>query len=282
MRTTHYKMDTQALPAPLCQRILRHFGLPPDPPPNLETLRQLVARYTRTVPWESASRIARRARHAASADCILLGEAFWESHFALGTGGTCYESNYAFFGLLRQLGYSGYLTINDIGGAVGCHSAIVVLFDRRKYLVDVGFPLYNIIAINPDQATRAECPIMNYKVLPQGANRYQLLREHHPRVHSFLLHDEPVADAEYRAIGISDYRHDGGQFLNEIVIQKVVNEQLWRFHSDERPFRTQQFVAGERQDHILAGDIATGVAQRFHIDRAVVAEALAILKLGET
>ena len=67
------------------------------------------------MPWESASRIVRRARHTESADCVLLGAEFWESHFALGTGGTCYESNYAFFGLLRRIGFEGYLTINDMG-----------------------------------------------------------------------------------------------------------------------------------------------------------------------
>ena len=65
---------------------------------------------------------------------------------ALGTGGTCYESNYSFFGLLRRLGYTGYLTLNDIGGAVGCHSAIVILLGGQKYLVDVGFPVHAVSA----------------------------------------------------------------------------------------------------------------------------------------
>ena len=70
------------LSAALSQRILYHFELPADPPPTLSTLRRLVNRYTRTVPWESASRIVRRSRQVESTDCILLGEAFWESHFA--------------------------------------------------------------------------------------------------------------------------------------------------------------------------------------------------------
>ena len=269
--------DTQALPAPLCQRIFRHFGLPTDSPPNLDTLRQLVESYTRTVPWESASRIVRRARHAESADCILLGEAFWESHFTFGTGGTCYESNYAFFGLLRRLGYKGYLTINDIGGAVGCHSAIVVLLAGRKYLVDVGFPLYAIIAINADQETKAECPIMNYSLVPHGGDQYRLRRELGSRDHSFTLHDKPVGDTAYRAIGIHDYRHDGGQFLNEIVIHMVVDEQLWRFHSDVRPLCLQQFVEGERRDLPPAGDPAAELSAKFGIAPDVVATAMTIL-----
>ena len=227
--------DTAPISKALSQRILRHFALPANPPPNLDTLRQLVERYTSTVPWESASRIVRRASHAKSTDCILLGEAFWESHFAHGAGGTCYESNYAFFGLLQRLGYDGYLTINDIGGAAGCHSAIVVLLEECKYLVDVGFPLYVIVPVLSNRETSAACPIMNYSLIPNGGKQFQLRRELGARVHSFLLHDKPVADTDYRAIGIHDYRHDGGQFLNEIVIHRVVDKQLWRFHSDERP-----------------------------------------------
>ena len=100
--------ETKPLTPSLCKRVLSCFGLSACPPPTLETLQQLVTRYTRTVPWESASRIARRARQTESADCALLGEAFWESHFERGSGGTCYESNYAFFGLLRWLGFDGY------------------------------------------------------------------------------------------------------------------------------------------------------------------------------
>lgn len=266
--------NIEPLPTSLCRRILLRFGMSPQQPPTLETLRLLVARYTRIVPWESASRIVRRASHADSHDCFLTGEAFWESHFATGSGGTCYESNYAFWGLLLRLGYAGYLTINDMGEHVGCHSAIVVRLAGQKWLVDVGFPLYTCIPIKPGQETRAECPIMNYRLVPQGGDRYLLQRENLPRVHSFTLRDEPVADNEYRAIGIHDYRHDGGQFLNEVVIHKVVAEQLWRFHSDVRPLCLQQFVAGERRDQAMGDDAAAELAAKFGIARDTLAEAL--------
>lgn len=266
------------LPISLCQRILKQFGIDSNPPPTLETLQDLVASYTRRLPWESASRIVRRARYSEPADYALLGEAFWESHFAAGAGGTCYESNYAFFGLLLRLGYEGYLTINDMGASIGCHSAIVVLLDGRKFLVDVGFPLYTVIPIDEAQETRAECPVMKYRLSPQGGKRYLLQRQSLARVHGFTLHDAPVADADYRAIAIHDYRHDGGQFLNEVVIHKVVGEQLWRFHSDVRPYCLQQFVNGERRDHRIGDDPAAELAQKFGIARDLLAEAIAVVE----
>lgn len=268
--------ETQAQTTSLCQRILGRFGLPAQPPLTPETLQSLVKGYTRAVPWESASRIVRRARHADPADCIMLGADFWESHFARGTGGTCYESNYAFFGLLRRLGFEGYLTINDMGAAIGCHSAIVVALAGQKYLVDVGYPVHAVLPLLEEGATTAENAIMDYAVEPLGEGRYAIWRELEPRSNAFQLNDKAVSDADYRAIGIHDYRHDGGQFLNEVVIHKVVDDQLWRFNSGEKPWRLQQFVNGKRRDHALGDEPAAELAQKFGIAYAVVAEAIPI------
>lgn len=270
--------ETAALSSVLCRRILRHFALPLDLPPNLATLRQLLARYTRTLPWESASRIARRARHEEAADCALLGADFWESHFASGTGGTCYESNYAFLALLRFMGFEGYLTINDMGSAIGCHSAIIVIVAGQKYLVDVGYPVHAVIPLNESDKSFAPSAVMNYTVEPLGENRYAVWREIQPRVSAFQLNDAPVSVADYRAITLHDYRHDGGQFLDEIVIHKVINDQLWRFNGDERPWRTQQFVEGERRDHLLGDAPAAELSEKFGIAREVVAEAMKALE----
>ena len=273
-------MDIRPLPRPLTERILRHFGLPADSPLNLATLHALVAGYTRAVPWESASRIVRRARHEHSADCFLAGEAFWQSHLAQGSGGTCYESNYVFFALLRRLGYQGYLTINDMGETIGCHSAIVILHGERKLLVDVGFPLYTLVPILADRETNARCSIMRYSLQAQGDDRYLLRRELGARVHGFLLQDAPVNDEAYRAIGIHDYRRDGGQFLNEVVIHRIVDAQLWRFHSDVQPLCLQQFIDGERIDHALGDDPAAEVTARFGMDQDIVAEAFDLLGIA--
>ncbi len=269
--------ETAALSSVLCRRILRHFALPANSPPNLDTLRQLLARYTRTVPWESASRTARRAHHEAAADCALLGADFWASHFESGTGGTCYESNYAFFALLRSMSFEGYLTINDMGSAIGCHSAIVIIIGRQKYLVDVGYPIHAVLPLNDSEKLFLRSAIMDYTIEPLGHNRYAVWREIQPRVSAFQLNDAPVSQADYRATALYDYRHDGGQFLDEIVIHKALDEQLWRFNGDERPWRIQQFVDGERRDHLLGGDPAAELSEKFGIARDLVAEAMRAL-----
>lgn len=263
----------------LAPRILQRFGMPDRPQATESTLRQLLDRYTRIVPWESASRIVRRAKHDSQDDCPVFAEAFWESALELGTGGTCYESNYAFFSLLRRLGYDGYLTINDMGTSIGCHSAIIIWLDGRKHLVDVGFPLHAVLPLPERESAAADSPFFRYRVEFAEANRYTIWRRPHPQELVFTLVDEAVSDADYRAITVHDYRHDGGQFLNEIVIHKVIDDQLWRFNSDDPPPHLQVFVDGERQNHYLDGDVAGQLAETFDMDRGIVDGAMRAIDL---
>ncbi|MCY4539460.1 MAG: arylamine N-acetyltransferase [Chloroflexi bacterium] len=263
----------------LAKRVLQRFGMPDRPHATESTLRRLLDRYTRIVPWESASRIVRRAEKESRDDCPVFAEAFWESALERGTGGTCYESNYAFFSLLRRLGYDGYLTINDMGAAIGCHSAIIIWLDGRKHLVDVGYPLHAVLPLPECGSEAVESPFFRYEVRATVVNRYTIWRRPHPRDYVFNLVDEPVSDADYRAITVHDYRRDGGQFLNEVVIHKVIDDQLWRFNSDDSPWHLQVFVDGQRQNHYLDGDVAGQLASTFDMDRVVVAGAMQALGL---
>ncbi len=207
----------------------------------------------------------------------MLGAAFWNNHFATGSGGTCYESNYAFWGLLRRLGYTGYLTLNDMGEHVGCHSAIVLRLDGQKWLVDVGFPLHAVLPFPGDDNTEAQSPFFRYTMQAQTANRYAIFREPHPQRDVFQLVDEPVDDETYRRAAVHDYQPETGLFLQEVVINKLVDERQWRFNSGDKPWHLQQFVDGKGQNHALGDDAADTLAQKFGMSRELVAEALRVL-----
>ena len=272
-------IETPPLDSDLATRILQRFGCADAPPATEETLRKLLDRYTRIVPWESASRIVRRALKDAQSDCPVFAETFWDSALKMGTGGTCYESNHAFFSLLRRLGYDGYLTINDMGTSVGCHSAIIIILEGRKHLVDVGLPLHAVLPLPERETEAVVSPFFRYEVEAADANRYTIRRLPHPQGLAFTLVDEPVSDADYREITIHDYRHDGGQFLNEIVIHKVIDDQIWRFNSDDPPWHVQVFVDGQRRNQPLDDDVAGQLASTFDMDRLIVDGAMQALGL---
>lgn len=168
--------------------------------PTLFVLEKLLAAYYCTVPWESVFRIVRRAETAVPSP--RWPNQFWQEAMTCGSGGTCFESNYAFFALLQTLGYEGYLTINNMGSSIGCHTAIVVVLDGQKWLV--------------------------------GEN---------------------------------------GLFLDFVIVNKIINNEPWRFNMAERPWQLNRFEWGQRIDTPLNGDVATAVAEHFGLDTAVVQQA---------
>ena len=270
--------DTAPLSPSMTAKALRHLGLPGDLPANCESLQKLLDRYTRVVPWESASRLVRRARHDKLEDCAALGEVFWRNTLRYGAGGTCFESNYAFFALLRSLGYEGYLTINDMGDALACHTAIIILLDGRKLLVDVGLPVYAPLPIDAQRETSATSQFFRYTIEPQADDRYTIWRDPHPERYTFTLVDKPVADAPYRQAAINDYIPGSGYFLDKVVINKVIDDNLWRFNSKDPPARMECFVNGEAQVYPLESDVAGRLASRFVMDGELLRGALATLR----
>lgn len=266
-------MTTPPLDATLTNAALAHLGLSAAAP-SLDFLDALVTAYTRTVPWESAARIAKRARTAELAACPRWPAEFWRETLARGTGGTCFESNYAFFSLLGALGYDGYLTINDMGDTVGCHTAIVIVLGGQRWLVDVGMPLYLPLPFGPDAAQSRRTRFQTYTVRPDGEGVYQVERAPHPSPNCFTLLDHPIPDAAYRAALTADYEPTG--FFNDrVIVMKVVGDEIWRFNGVNPPLM-ESFVYGGRADRPLEGDTASAVSDRFGIDLEIVRTALRV------
>ena len=254
------------------QQVLAYLGLAAAPP-TLAFLEQLVAAYASHVPWETASRIARKANTPLWRECPRFAELFWQEAVTQGTGGTCFESNYAFFALLRSLGYEGYLTVNNMGEQIGCHTAIVLLLDGQKWLADVGIPLYVPLPLDAAAITTRHTPFHQYTVIPLGPNLYQIERTHHPKPVIFTLIDTPVPDAAYREALTQDYGPDG-LFLNRIVVTKLIRGSAWLYNPQEFPDRLISFREGERQETPLNAPIAASLAHHFALDEQVIHQAL--------
>lgn len=264
-------MSTNRLEAQLKEDILAFLKVKAAAP-TLSVLEKLLAAYYQTVPWESVFRIVCRAEMEDLAGCPRWPDQFWQEAITLGGGGTCFESNYAFFALLQSLGYEGYLTINNMGESIGCHTAIVILLDGQKWLVDVGLPLYALLPISPCGVMHRRSPFLQYTVRPDGRSRYQIEQRPHPKPVAFTLIDAPVDDAIYRNATSEDYGEDG-HFLEYVIVNKVINQQPWRFNMAERPWRLNRFHWGQKFDTVPEGDVAAAVAAHFGMDTAVVQHA---------
>ncbi|MCU0496879.1 MAG: arylamine N-acetyltransferase [Anaerolineae bacterium] len=243
--------------------------------PDLRLLDRLIAAYARKIPWESASRIVRKAQVARLEDRPRWPDEFWQQAFQFGTGGTCFESNYAFWHVLDALGYQGYLTINDMGAQVGCHTAIIVQFEDHKRLVDVGIPIYASLPVDHETETSTQNPLQTYTVQPLVNDHYLIKRAPHPNPIIYTLIDRPIEHAAYRAATIADY-DQYGLFLDKVILTKVIHERIWRFSSLE-PDHLQMFDRGERINISIDGSLGTVISNRFTISSSILMQALALV-----
>jgi arylamine N-acetyltransferase len=256
----------------LTGQVLSMLGCAPTKP-GVRQVNQLIRAYVRNVPWESASRIAKRARTAELERRPRWPAEFWNDTINHGCGGTCFESNYAFLSLLVSLGYWGYLTVNNMGETVGCHSAIIIEVEGSRYLVDVGIPIHTMLLLRTDAPTRRPSQFHTYIVRTDGTGQYQVERTNHPRRNIYTLIDRPINESDYRAITTQDYG-PLGLFLDRVVITKVIDEQVWRFNSGEKPYQLEAFAGKEKRVVPLSANMASELADHFGMSPHIVSAAL--------
>lgn len=242
-------------------------------------LEKLISNYTRIVPWESATRIAKRARVSDTQRCPRWSDEFWLSAMRFGTGGTCFESNRAFFALLRSLGFQGYLTINNMHESIGCHTAIVIDLDGEKWLVDAGYPIDVPLRLDPNEVTTRTSPVHDYAARPIGQNLFEITRTRHPDPYIFTLIDTPVDDAIYCDATTRDYG-EGGLFLDRVVIRKTIDEVVHRFNSGRTPSVIETFPKGVYAEIPILDDVAEALSKMFGVETEIVREALVQVQTG--
>jgi N-acetyltransferase len=250
----------------------------PREAPGIRPLNRLIDAYIHKVPWESVFRIAKSASTSETTQRPRWPNEFWQDAIQSGGGGTCFESNYAFYWLLQQLGYPGYLTVNDMGDQRGCHAAIILHLNGRKYLADVGIPLLVAMPIDPAKDTRRSTWLHTYTVRPDGVERYQVLRSRHPKPNIYTLLDTSVDEPAFRRVVEQDYG-ETGLFLDQVILVKIIDDRLWRFSTKDLPYRLEWFSGVGRGDVAIPPDQAAKMlAERFQVDQARVETALKVVE----
>ncbi len=271
-------MAVGPLPAPQRDRVLAWLGVP-APGRTRAWLDALLVAYGHRVPWESASRIVRRRRHATPDACVAAPPAFWDAAMQRGLGGTCFESNAALAALLASVEIPSTLTINDMPPSVGVHTALIVEAEGERFVVDAGYPLYAAVPLpRGDAPSEVPTPWGTFSAAPSpaGDGRYTIVQRPHPRAHAFELVDRPVPASAYERATCDDYG-PGGLFLDRVVVRKIVAGDVWRFTTGDQPWVLERFRSGTRTTEPLPDDVdgvAVRLARHFTIDEATVREAL--------
>ena len=261
----------------MTKNILQHLRIK-EYRPGLEYLQELITAYCTIVPWESISKIVKKAMCKNPEDCLRLENEFWTQSFKYGTGGTCYESNWAFYKLLKSLGFDSYLTINKMVDKSSVHSAIVVTINKSKYIVDIGYPLYAPIPLVKYSISYANHQLIKYRSSYIGLNEYLIENFPHPKPYLYHLTDIPVSGSDYLNISIADYC-ETGLFLDRIIIRKIIDNTPTRFDSEDLPYNIHQLQNGTKTKNNLRDEnLINTLSDYFALNIDVIRKAFEILK----
>lgn len=245
--------------------------------PDGAYLNQLIHAFIRAVPWESVTRLVKRSATLETSQCPRWPRQVWRDAMNFNGGGTCFEINYAFFALLKALGYEGYMTLNDMQEAHACHAAIVIVLNAQKYLVDVSVPLPRAIPFCPNSPVELATTWLDFTIQPDGEASYVVERAPHARPYIFTLKDIPVAERDFEAAIEADYGPDGN-FLNRVVINKLIGETAWLFNSDIQPYKLEAFNHSGKHEIPLSPETLTqALADWYRMPQAKIAAALALV-----
>jgi hypothetical protein len=260
----------------MTENILQHLKVKRSPP-TLEYLQELMTAYCSNVPWESVSKIVKKNLCGKDINCLRLENEFWTSAFQYGTGGTCYESNWAFFCFLQNLEFDGYLTINKIIDKSSVHSAIVIVISDKKYIVDIGYPTYAPIPVIEEGVAVSDNFPIKYRCTPASSKEYIIENFPHPKPYLYHLTDIPVSPIDYLEMACKDYG-EGGLFSDRIVIRKMINKIPTRFDSEDIPYNIHTLQNGEKvKTFIKEEDLISRLSNHFIMNPEIISQAFIIL-----
>ncbi len=214
--------------------ILQHLDLQPQSP-TLAFLNQILAAWSARIPWESVSRIARHQSPGTPNNHARFPSTFFTDALQHGTGGTCFESNFALHNLLNELGFQATLHFCDMqdSSTTDPHSANITVIDGQRFLTDTGYPIPGALELNPHTTTTVSTPAYHFRAIPQPHNCWEIRRRADDyESYSFTVKTDPIPADVFRARLLHDHQPDG-LFLGEIIISRTDSSGMLRFSQDK-------------------------------------------------
>ena len=206
--------------------------------PGLIYLQEILESYT-YLPYENISKIIKLNRHFSGPDRIRLPDEVMEEHAEFRLGGTCFSLTFFLQTILSNQGFRCYPVLASMRNRPNTHCALVVLLDRRKYLVDPGYLLTQPMEIHPDKPRLYRTPHtgveLRFSAEDEHYHLYTFDRDQVKWRYKFL--DRPTPPDEFlRSWQASFYQPT----MHGILLTRVKEDRLIYLHNDYLQITTIQ------------------------------------------
>lgn len=186
--------------------------------PSLEALTKIIKAHLSYVPFENISKLYYVKKYKAKS--IPDFEKYVDGIVKYNFGGTCYSNNYYLNKLLKHLGYNVRLCGADMQ-TPDVHLVNIVEFNKKEYLVDVGYgaPFRHPIPLNLKTNYELNFGIDKYIIKPRDRRNFseiQLIRDGIIK-HGYILKPDARSISEFKKV-IEKSMESTSTFLNKILL----------------------------------------------------------------
>lgn len=207
------------------------------------------------LPYENVTKILKQTRSSDSRGKLRMEEEVIEDHLQWNTGGTCFSLCNALLKMLQASGFNAWIAMGDMHYGENIHCAVIVNFDRDRYLLDPGYLLHQPIRVPMEGGQSVATTTMNVVVLKsESINRISLYtNEGGIEKWRYRLKLEPTPESEF----VEHWIHSFALNSMEQVILSRVNEGGRIYYRKNRlDFVSVAHRRKQRADHLIASDLS--------------------------
>lgn len=245
-----------------------HF---PDRSSSIGFLRS-IARDFANLPYENLSKIIKYFRSFDPYQSLRLPEEVMIDHVEHRLGGTCFSLTFLFERILTACGFNCYKVMADMRSGKNVHCLVIVKEPMKKYLIDPGYALYEVIELPRNGYLSVQCSHALVEVATVDGVRYDLwTADPTGRKWRYCFKDIAVVEEEFERFWIESFSKPT---LNNICLTKISPSGHLYLRKDFFKFTS---ISGIDKGY-LKGGIHGFVSTEFGIDAQLVDYTLTLLE----
>ncbi len=192
---------------------------------------QNILKYYIHLPYENISKILKLYNDFISGTYIRLPDEVIENHAEFHFGGTCFSLTFYLHAILSTQGFRCYPVMAHTRHRLNVHTALIVLLNHRKYLVDPGYLLTQPMEIHKDKLRLYRTPHTGVELVFNAKDEYYHLYTFNKQQKKwrYRFQDKPVSSDDF-------LRHWQDSFyqgtMHGICLTKVQEDGMVYMHND--------------------------------------------------
>ncbi len=247
-----------------------HLSRPETTPVFLEE----ILRAFSVLPYENISKIIKLNRHFSEEERrIRLPEEVISDHMSKQLGGTCFALTYFLQSILVQTGFETYPVMADMRAGENIHTATIVLWKGRSYLIDPGYLLNHPMEILPDRPRlyKTEFTGVELRFDPVTAYYHLYTFDREDLRWRYRFKNQPVAWRDFFHHWQQSFFKPG---MHGISLTRLTPDGLIFVHKD---FMRETSFSGKRNIKIKK-NYHEAISRVFGIDKLIIEQAQAALR----